>query len=236
MTKTSFFAVLCLAAFATGAAFAREPIFVAPDQTNAFEILPTPPSNESSVTAAELAELHRLETTRTEAESAQAKWDDENENIFLFKFVFGDKFTAEALPITNAFGRRVRNDEGVNTNGAKAGFHRERPFNLDKSLHPICKTKPQDDSYPSGHATSGYLLALTLIDMVPEKRDEILARADAYARNRLICGVHYPSDIEASKLLGYSIHAIMEQNPQYKTELAAAKAELRTALGLPTTN
>ncbi len=224
-------AVSC-AMLSTAPALARDPVFVSPDQSLAFQILPTPPASDSETTKAELAELHRIEATRTEAEAAQAKFDDENENIFLFKNVMGDKFTKEDLPVTAAFAARVRGDEGVNTNAAKAGFHRVRPYNLDKTLHPICKTKTKDDAYPSGHATSGYLLALTLIDMAPEKRDVILARAEEYGHNRLICGVHYPTDVPASKLLAYTIHAIMEVNPQYKKELAAAKSELRQVLGL----
>jgi acid phosphatase (class A) len=44
--------------------------------------------------------------------------------------------------------------------------------------------------------------------------------------------VHYSSDLEASKLLAYAIHAVMAQNPQYRQELAAARTELRAALGL----
>jgi acid phosphatase (class A) len=80
---------------------------------------------------------------------------------------------------------------------------------------------------------AGYMLALTLIDMVPEKRDAILARAEDYGNNRLICGVQYRSDLQASKLLAYSVHAVMSNNPQYQKELAAAKLELRQALGLP---
>ena len=129
---------------------------------------------------------------------------------------------------------RVKNDEGINTAPAKDGFKRVRPYNLDKTLHPICVTKTKNDSYPSGHTTTGYLMALTLIDMVPEKRDAILARADDYANNRLVCGVHYPSDLQASKLLAYSIHAVMGTHPQYQKELAAARLELRQSLGLAT--
>ena len=68
--------------------------------------------------------------------------------------------------------------------------------------------------------------------MVPEKRDAILARAEDYGHNRLVCGVHYSTDVPASKLLAYTIHAIMEVNPQYQKELAAAKVELRQVLGL----
>ncbi len=75
-------------------------------------------------------------------------------------------------------------------------------------------------------------MALTLIDMLPEKRDAIFSRADDYANNRLVCGVHFPSDVQASKLIAYSVHAVMGINPQYRSELAAASAELRRALGL----
>ena len=233
--KTSYVAAVALVSVTFSPALARDPSFVSAEQTHSFDILPAPPADNSDAAKAELAELHRLEAVRTPAEAAQAKWDDENEHIFIYKTVFGETFNAEQMPSVAAFGKRVRNDEGINTNVAKEGFHRVRPYNFDKSLHAVCATKTKDDSYPSGHATSGYLLALSLIDMVPEKRDAILARADNYAHNRLICGVHYQSDVEASKLLAYSIHAIMAQHPQYKIELATARNELRSALGLPDT-
>jgi acid phosphatase (class A) len=225
-------AALTTLALIVSPALAREPIFVSPQQSHAFEILPSPPSADSEATKAELAELHRLEETRTEADVARAKWDDENENIFLFRGVLGEKFTKENLPLLDALAVRVRNDEGVNAGVAKEGFHRVRPYNFDKTLHPVCKTKTKDDSYPSGHTTSGYLLALTLIDIIPEKREAILARADEYGFDRLVCGVHYRSDLLASRLVAYTVHAIMEVNPQYQKELAEAKAEVRLVLEL----
>ena len=225
--------VLSLVILTAAPAFAREPIFVNPNQVHSFEILPPPPADTSDATKAELAELHKIEQARSQAEVKQAVWDDENEHIFIFKDGLGENFTEEKLPLVAAFGKRVRNDEGLNDAPAKEGFHRVRPYNLDKTLQPVCKTKTKDDSYPSGHATSGYLLALTLIDMAPEKRDALLARADAYGHNRLVCGVHYASDIPASRLAAYAIHAAMAQNPLYQTEMAAARTELRAALGLP---
>ena len=231
--KKLLLAAACLASLIAVPALARDPNFAGPDQTHGLEILHAPPADDSDATRAELAELHRLESTRTQEQSDQAVWDDRNEHIFIFQNVFGEKFNERNLPLTAAFGQRVRGDESLNTAPAKTGFHRPRPYNLDKTLHPICKTGVKDDSYPSGHTTSGYLLALALIDLVPEKRDDILNRADAYGFDRLVCGVHYSSDLEASKLLAYAIHAVMAQNPQYKLEMAAARTELRAALGLP---
>jgi acid phosphatase (class A) len=61
-------------------------------------------------------------------------------------------------------------------------------------------------------------------------RDAILARAADYAYSRVICGVHYPSDGNASKLAAYSMMSILVNNPQFKQELDAARVEIRNAI------
>ncbi|WP_317203483.1 hypothetical protein [Janthinobacterium sp.] len=38
-------------------------------------------------------------------------------------------------------------------------------------------------------------------------------------------GVHYPSDLQASKVLAYSAHAVMANNPQHQKEMDAARSE-----------
>ena len=43
---------------------------------------------------------------------------------------------------------------------------------------------------------------MVLAMMLPEKRDAILARADDYAYSRLICGVHYPTDLKRAQIRG----------------------------------
>jgi acid phosphatase (class A) len=210
--------------------------FVTPEQSHPLEILATPPAPHSPTSDAELAELHRIENARTAEQAARAKADDDNQTIFLYRTVFGEKFTKENLPAVEALGARLKADESANTGAAKDAFHRIRPYNVDKTLHPVCKTKTKDDSYPSGHTTVGYLMGLALIDIAPERRDEILARADDYGHNRLVCGVHFPSDVAAARLVAYAVHAIMELNPAYRKDIAAARTELRNALGLARAN
>ena len=80
---------------------------------------------------------------------------------------------------------------------------------------------------------SGYLLAFTMAQIVPEKKQEILDRADDYAHNRVVCGVHYPTDTEASRRLAYAIFGDMMASSRFQRELAAARAETRAHLGLP---
>ncbi len=198
-------------------------------------ILSPPPARGSATAAAELTELHHLEAVRTPAQIAQAQADDHEEDIFVFETVLGPGFTAEALPITASLSARVRKEESAAGSPLKTIYHRPRPYQVDNTLHPVCPLNSEPTSYPSGHSLSGYLLAFTLVQLVPEKRQEILDRADEYVHNRLICGVHYASDIEASRRVAYAIFGSMVASPDFQRDLAAAREETRRKLSLPLT-
>jgi acid phosphatase (class A) len=194
-------------------------------------ILSSPPAQNSEVQKAELAEMHRIEQARTPAQVAAAQKDEKDTSIFLFRNVLGEKFRAEELPLTAALSEHVHND-GWAANMVKEIYKRPRPYQADTTLHPVCGTTPHPNSYPSGHTLAGYLEAFTLIEIVPEKRAEILARAEDYAHNRLVCGVHFPSDLAGGRDLAYTIFGAMLASPRFQSELAAARAETRKQLGL----
>jgi len=194
---------------------------------NAETLIPEPPAEGSPQDNAELAELHRIEATRTPEQVAKAKSDEENEDMFAFKSTIGDGFTAEALPATAALGVHVKNEQSAVGAALKLVFHKARPYQTDKTLHPVCAITEAPNSYPSGHALTGYLEAFTLAELMPERRVAILARADDYAHNRLICGVHHPSDIEASRRAAYVTFGYMLATPKFERDLEAAREELR---------
>ncbi|ADV82360.1 acid phosphatase [Terriglobus saanensis] len=196
-------------------------------------ILPSPPPKNSAIALSELAELHRIEERRTAEQVAQAQIDDREESIFLFESVMGKQFNADALPLTSALSKRIRKDESAASSGLKSTYHRPRPYQADATLHPVCTLTQEPNSYPSGHSLSGYLLGFTLIQMVPERRQQILDRADEFAHNRLVCGVHYTSDTEASRRLAYALFGSLAASPQFQKDLAAARTETRQKLGLP---
>jgi len=208
-------------------------VFVSPQQLDAASLLPNPPASDSAQTTAELAELHQIQDTRSPAKIAHAKADDAEQDIFIFQDVLGKEFAPDLLPLTALLSDHVRGNEGVILNPAKKYFHRPRPYDFDPTLKPVCKTttNPADYSFPSGHATAGYLEALVLTMILPEKRDAILARADDYAYSRLICGVHYQTDVVASKSVAYAMIGIIANDPIFRKEFEAAKAETRHALG-----
>jgi acid phosphatase (class A) len=195
-------------------------------------LVPPPPAVGSQANAAELVELHRIEQARTPDQVAAAKADEAEEDMFVYKTVLGPNFTVDTLPVTAELGVHVKNEQSVAGGMLKQLFARPRPYQTDKTLHPVCALTDVPNSYPSGHALTGYLEAFTLAEIVPEKRNEILARADDYAHNRLVCGVHYPSDIEESRRVAYLVFGYMLATPRFQRDLAAAKAEARPKLGL----
>lgn len=118
------------------------------------------------------------------------------------------------------------------TNRVKDATHRPRPFRQDQRI-TTCIDRPLSDSYPSGHATFGMAAALLLADIVPERRTELLNRGRDYGEQRIVGGVHFPSDVAAGRTAGTVIAAFLLASPQYQRESANARTGLRAALGLP---
>jgi acid phosphatase (class A) len=211
----------------------KTPYYIDPAVLNLPALIPDPPAPGSAEYKSELAELHRIEASRTPAQVAAAKADEAGEGIFAYATVFGSGFNPDTLPLTAELGTHVKNEQSVAGAALKPIFQRVRPYNADKSLHPVCGLTEAPNSYPSGHALTGYLEGLTLAAIVPGKRTEILARADDYAHNRLICGVHFPSDIEASRRVAYVVFGYMLATPKFQQDLEAASAEMQAKLRPP---
>ncbi|SNS24234.1 acid phosphatase (class A) [Granulicella rosea] len=205
---------------------AKASLYLDPAALRLAALTPAPPAPDSAATQAELATLHRIETARSPAQVAAAKADDAEQDIFSYRTVFGAWFQPETLPLTAALSARVHAEEGAASGDLKTVFARPRPYQSDKTLHPVCKLTEAPNSYPSGHTLSGYLLGFTLAEMMPEKKQEILDRADDYAHNRLVCGVHYPSDLEASRRIAFAVFGAMMSNAKFVDDLTAASAEL----------
>jgi len=211
---------------------AKTPYFVDPTLVDAAGLIAPPPAQDSSVTKAELAEIHRIEAARTPEQVKAAEYDDLHEDMFLYGTVLGPEFTEANLPVLAAFAKHVKNDVSVVGSPLKGVYGRPRPYNFDATLHPICVTN-KEASYPSGHSLNGFTLGYILAQMIPEKRAEILARADDYAHNRMVCEAHYASDIEASRAISRFLVGEMFASPRFELEMTAAKAEVRAKLRLP---
>ncbi|VVD75073.1 Major phosphate-irrepressible acid phosphatase [Pandoraea pneumonica] len=231
--RTFAAALLLLSALhAAHAADAANPDYLrgtAPDLT----VLVAPPPAAGSLAAADdLRQVLALQQSRTPAQLALADGDT-HKSVFRFADVVGSDFRAERLPFTEAFFKRLAKEGAGPLKAAKDYWKRPRPYNVSPEVHPGIVTEGTTPGYPSGHATFAYLSAVILATIVPEKRADIFARAEAYAQGRAIGGVHYVSDVEAGKVSGTVIAAAMLANPAFRDDLARATRETREALGLP---
>ena len=197
------------------------------DQVDVRILLPSPPAEGSPQLALELAQIHEIEANRTPEQIAQAKADDAEESMFYLRTVMGPRFTRDTLPMTTLLSDRLRANEVAVNNPIKAAFARNRPNMEDSTLHPVC---PGDNkAYVSGHAMNGYIEGLVLAAALPEFHDAIQKRMNEYAFNRLVCGVHYPADIDGSKRIAYAMIGIIMNDAAFKRDFAAARTELRRA-------
>lgn len=195
-------------------------------------ILPPPPAQNSDATKAEIALLHQIQQSRTPAQVAAAQNDDQHEDIFYLRTVMGKGLTPGNLPLLTALSNQMESEGSAASHALKGEFKRPRPYQFDSTLHPVCETVAQPNSYPSGHTIVGYLDAFVLIRIVPEKSAEILERADDYAHNRMVCGVHYPSDLAAGREVAYVVFGYLMAQHRFQNDLAAARVETRKRLGL----
>jgi len=83
----------------------------------------------------------------------------------------------------------------------KRKFNRPRPYVTHPEVKP-CIELESSKSYPSGHTVLSRVYARILAVIYPERSIQFLKRADEIAMNRIIGGVHHPSDIVAGKILG----------------------------------
>jgi acid phosphatase (class A) len=196
-------------------------------------IFAAPPAPDSPATRRELDELLELQRTRTPVEVTAARADRKTE-IQRFYVALGFPVGANPdLPLLRALAKRVEDDTRPYVRAAKEKFRRSRPYEIEPRIEPCIGHVRGDLSYPSGHANFGYLMADLLREMVPERERQLIARADEFARQRMVCGVHFASDIEAGREGASWLVTMLNGSAEYREDASAAMTELRAALKLP---
>jgi acid phosphatase (class A) len=83
----------------------------------------------------------------------------------------------------------------------------------------------ESGSYPSGHTTIGWIWALILAEIAPERINAILSRGLAFGESRVVCNVHWESDVVAGRTLGAGVVARLHADAAFREDLEAAKVE-----------
>jgi acid phosphatase (class A) len=93
---------------------------------------------------------------------------------------------------------------------------RVRPYVAHAELSP-CLPPEATGSFPSGHATWFRATAELLADLLPERRERLERVGRQGGANRVLCGVHYPSDVEAGQRLGAEAARQIIASPQWRS-------------------
>lgn len=117
----------------------------------------------------------------------------------------------------------------------KAYFMRGRPYQERSSIVPVLDLPPHP-AYPGGHAAQARTAALLLGALFTgdrdnaQLRDDLIKAADEVALNRVIAGIHYPTDSDAGRELADQFVPLLMANPLFRELMDAAIQDLEQAL------
>ena len=208
-----------------------EGYLAADEYPNSLKLLPSPPKDGSAALARDEEAARATFKLR-----GSARWDQAIADANLafpaatdaFSDTLGFEITEKDTPHLYLLLRRTLTDAGLSTYTAKNHYQRKRPFMLNNQ--PIGTPDDEeglrkDGSYPSGHTAIGWAWALILCEIVPDRTDAILARGYAFGQSRVICNVHWQSDVDAGRIMGAAAVARLHADENFLVDLEKAKTE-----------
>lgn len=138
---------------------------------------------------------------------------------------YGKEFTLEQEKVLSPFIDRTGEEVVFFAKRLKKDYPRPRPYDYISGITP-CVRKEKSMAYPSGHAALSRVYAKVLGVIYPELKNKFQERSDEIAKNRVLGGVHHPSDIESGKKLGALIFEDVMKSEKYRKEIERVKSEL----------
>lgn len=191
--------------------------------------VPKPP-DDPSVVQMELVQVRAAQELPTSSQWLEANADDmaykADEVIRRFDDASGEILDPSMRVVLVSMLSRVIQDTRFYAGEAKKASPRPRPYIEDKTInHCNIAFLNDQESYPSGHAMNGYVVASVLSQVIPSRRQPILARGIRYGDNRIVCGVHHPSDVVEGRMLGIAYLKALEANSDFQADLKCAVEE-----------
>ena len=174
------------------------------------KLLPAPPKNDSITTIKELKVVSDATKNRTQAELDLVITVDKDPVNLYYKFLESKnlKFPkSKFFTYWNIFEQIVF--------ALKYYYNRARPEQIAPyhgiEINVLHTDTHQTPAYPSGHAMYGEVAAYVLSDMYPEYKDKFLEMSEYAGLARVLQGVHYPSDNEASRIIVENLYDIVKE-------------------------
>ena len=163
------------------------------NQNSEFIRLPPPPKNSSLKAVRDMMTVKgAMQITGASMVKSVKRHDkDPIYAIKTYMSVFGLDYDADFI-------QQVMKESTTLILQQKNSFNRARPaqlapyFGLDLDI--IKSTSAKTPSYPSGHTTQAYLVALILGDKYPNHKKNLIQAAEECGGGRVMTGLHFPTD------------------------------------------
>jgi hypothetical protein len=174
-------------------------------------ILPEPPANSSSETKKDLKYLQDKTRSLSEKEVDLIMDVDETpQNLFK------DYCQAKQLPYPTEMIEEILEQIDTVITTLKYKHRRARPEQIAHKMGyvvSVIRTRShQTPAYPSGHQMHGTMTGLVLSDIYPEHTRVFERMEDLSGLARILQGVHFKGDNDASKALGRELWKTMKEN------------------------
>ena len=148
------------------------------------------PENTSKKTLEEIKHLSEIEEDR--------EFVKEHDNV---PKVFGKLHKELGLEFNKDEAKKYNRESAKHIMGLKYKYQRPRPYQIAEfygiDLNGVDLDSMKTPSYPSGHATQGYLLGMIYSERYPQYNEEFIRLAEDIAESRIIGKAHFPSDKKA---------------------------------------
>jgi len=151
-----------------------------------------PPGNTNPKTLGELKFLEKVETNKD--------FVKEGDDIVKSFQPLIDKYEVN---ISSEYLEKVVKESAKFIMQLKYKYNRPRPYQIAEfygiDLNGVQLDSMKTPSYPSGHATQGYLVGEILTQFDPQNAITYRQKAEDIAHSRIVAKAHYPSDKEYGK-------------------------------------
>lgn len=235
--KKIFLMTICFCLVTTVQAQDKEKVdayFTTGEMPDMMVFMPGPPDSTSTAFANDVNRYFWGKEMRNDPERAdEAKRDAVYglETILEeFEEAFGMKVTKEDTPeIYKVLLEGTATCDSICTL-PKRKYMRRRPFMRfnEGTLTPEDEESlSKNGSYPSGHTLLGWSSALLMMEINPDRANEILTRGYRYGENRIVVGAHWQSDTDAARLAASAAYARLHTSERFLEQMKKAREEFK---------
>ncbi len=187
---------------------------------DSLHLIPGPPAPGSAEYKNDFKVLKQYQKTRTKAECDRAEQAVKLKHFLrLFAKPNGPLTEPEVQKWSPLFDQILKEARPA-WKKAKEYWARPRPYATDESLKP-CIDLESNFAYPSGHSAAGELFAKILSDLYPERKTELMKRGIEIGNDRILGGVHHPTDVRDGRVLADQVYLLLKKNPEFQKALTS---------------